>query len=172
MCLHVIVMGVSGSGKTTVGEALAKQLGFEMIEGDDYHPPSNVEKMAAGVPLTDEDREPWLQTLAGVLTDRHARKRGTVLACSALRRTYRDVVRSAVPADETFFVLLDADAETLRVRMQSRRGHYMPPGLLESQLATLELLQPDEPGVTVDATRPPADIVAEAVVAVRSHPQT
>lgn len=166
-CLHVIVMGVSGSGKTTVGQGLAKELDFELIEGDDYHPPQNVEKMAAGIPLTDEDRRPWLQTLAELLAERHARERGTVLACSALRHAYRDVLRSAVPADETFFVLLDADVETLRARMESRRGHYMPPALLESQLATLERLQPDEPGVILDATRPSKDVVTEAVSAMR-----
>ncbi len=169
MCQHVIVMGVSGSGKTTVGQGLAKELGFELIEGDDYHPPGNVQKMAAGIPLTDEDRRPWLQTLAELLADRHARGHGTVLACSALRRAYRDVLRSAVPADETFVILLEADAATLRSRMASRTGHYMPPALLESQLATLEPLQLDERGVVLNATRPPADVVADAVSAVRSH---
>ncbi len=170
ICKHIIVMGVSGSGKTTVGQALAEELAVEMIEGDDYHPPENVAKMAAGEPLTDEDRGPWLQTLAELLTDRHARRRGTVLACSALRRAYRDVLRSAVPADETFIIQLEADTETLRARMKSRRGHYMPPALLESQLATLEPLHPDEPGVTLDATRPPENLVSEAVAAVRSMP--
>lgn len=162
-------MGVSGSGKTTVGQALARELGFELIEGDDYHPPENVDKMAAGIPLTDEDRRPWLWMLAGLLADRHARREGTVLACSALRRAYRDVLRSAVPADETFFILLDADRETLRSRMKSRKGHYMPPALLESQLATLEPLEPDEPGVILDATQPPTAIVAVAISAVRSR---
>jgi gluconokinase len=163
-------MGVSGSGKTTVGQAVAEDLAFEMIEGDDYHPPENVAKMAAGEPLTDEDRWPWLETLAELVTDRHARGHGTVLACSALRRAYRDVLRSAVPANETFIIQLEADTGTLRARMKSRRGHYMPPDLLESQLAALEPLQPDEPGVILDATRPPEDLVREAVGAVRSMP--
>ena len=167
-CRHVLVMGVSGSGKTTIGHALAKQLGFEMIEGDDYHPPENVAKMTAGIPLTDEDRRPWLQALAELLADRHTRGRGTVLACSALRRAYRDVLRSAVPAVETFIVQLDADAERVRSRMESRVGHYMPPALLESQLATLERLEPDEPGVILDATGPPDVVIGEAISAVRS----
>jgi carbohydrate kinase (thermoresistant glucokinase family) len=165
----VIVMGVSGSGKTTVGEALAEELGFEMIEGDDYHPPENVAKMAAGTPLTDDDRRPWLQTLAGLLADRHARGQGTVLACSALRRAYREVLRAAVPADETFIILLEADAETLRARMKSRRGHYMPPALLESQLATLEPLHPEEPGVIIDAGRSEEAVTAESIAALRAH---
>ncbi len=165
-CLHIVVMGVSGSGKTTVGEGLAKELGFEMIEGDDYHPPENVAKMADGIPLTDEDRRPWLDTLAELLADRHGQGQGTVLACSALRRWYRDVLRSAVPADESFFILLDADEETLRSRMKSRKGHYMPPALLESQLATLEPLEPDEQGVTLDATQPPEVVVAAALSAI------
>jgi carbohydrate kinase (thermoresistant glucokinase family) len=167
-CRHITVMGVSGSGKTTVGRALAEELGFELIEGDDSHPPENVAKMAAGIPLTDEDRHPWLATLAALLADRHGRGEGTVLACSALRRSYRDILRSAVPDHESFFIQLDADEETLRSRMKSRKGHYMPPALLESQLATLEALEPDEPGVVLDATQPPDIVVAEAVSALRS----
>lgn len=161
-------MGVSGSGKTTVGEAVAGELGFELIEGDDYHPPANVAKMADGIPLTDEDRRPWLRTLAELLADRHSQGQGTVLACSALRRSYRDVLRSAVPDDESFFILLDADEETLRSRMKSRKGHYMPPALLDSQLATLEPLEPDERGGTLDATQPPQPVIAAALSAIRS----
>jgi gluconokinase len=167
-CRHVIVMGVSGSGKTTVGEGLAKELGFEMIEGDDYHPPANVEKMAAGIPLTDEDRRPWLATLAELLADRHARDRGTVLACSALRRSYRDVLRAAVPPGELFVIELDADPETLRARMAKRKGHYMPVSLLESQLATLEHLTSDEAGVIIDAGRSTDAVSAGAIAAVRT----
>ena len=168
MCRHIIVMGVSGSGKTTVGRSLAKALGFEMIEGDDHHPPENVAKMAAGIALTDEDRGPWLETLAGLLADRHARGQGSVLSCSALRRPYRDVLRAAVPDDETFMVQLEADRDTLRSRMASRTGHYMPPDLLESQLATLEPLEPDEPGVILDATQLPEVVAADAVSAIHS----
>ena len=159
-------MGVSGSGKSTVGAGLAAELGLEFIEGDEYHPAANVEKMAAGIPLTDEDREPWLRTLAGLVAERHSRGEGTVLACSALRRGYRDLLRAAVPDEESFVVLLDADAETLRARMGARRGHYMPRSLLASQLATLEPLDEDEPGAVVDASGSVADVTAAALSAL------
>jgi gluconokinase len=167
-CRHVIVMGVSGSGKTSVATALAEHLGFAMIEADDYHPKANVAKMAAGIPLTDEDRRPWLETLAGMLGDHHRQGDGTVLACSALRRAYRDVLRSALPPDEAFVVALEVDRDTLVARMAGRTGHYMPVSLLDSQLATLEPLGPDEHGVTVDADRPLADVVAAALAAVEA----
>ena len=161
-------MGVSGSGKTTVGQALADELGYELIEGDDHHPPENVEKMRAGTPLTDEDRRPWLETLAQLLGERHARDQGTVLACSALRRSYREVLRAAVPPEESFVIELDADPDTLRVRMANRKGHYMPVSLLESQLATLEHLTDDEAGVTIDAGRSTETVTADAIAAVRA----
>jgi gluconokinase len=159
-------MGVSGSGKSAIGTALEKELGFEFIEGDDHHLPENIEKMAAGIPLTDEDRGPWLRMLADLVAARHARDKATVLACSALRRTYRDVLRAAIPPDESFVIELDADRDTLSARMESRRGHYMPVSLLESQLATLEPLQPDEAGVRVDATRPVDVVVATALAGI------
>ena len=167
-CRHIVVMGVSGSGKTTIGQALAAELDLEMIEGDEYHPPENVAKMAAGIPLTDADRRPWLQTLADLLADRHSRSRGTVLACSALRRAYRDVLRSVVPGGETFTIQFDADPATLRSRMESRTGHYMPPALLDSQLTTLEPLQPDERGAVIDVTPPLAVVIEMALSALRS----
>jgi gluconokinase len=167
-CRHVIVMGVSGSGKTAVGKALADRLGLEFIEGDDYHPPANVEKMAAGIALTDEDRRPWLRALANLVVGRHARGAGTVLACSALRRAYRDVLRATVPSEESFVIQLDADAATLRSRLEHRRGHYMPASLLQSQLATLEPLEPDEAGAVIDATRPESDVATQALAAVRA----
>jgi gluconokinase len=138
-----------------------------MIEGDDHHPAVNVEKMAAGIPLTDEDRRPWLAILAGLLGDHHRRGDGTVLACSALRRAYRDVLRSAVPSAESFIVALDVDRDTLRTRMAGRTGHYMPVSLLVSQLATLEPLDADERGVTLDAGQPLDVVVAAAIAAVQ-----
>jgi gluconokinase len=167
--LHVIVMGVSGSGKSVVGTRLAAELGVEFIEGDDHHPPANVEKMAAGIPLTDEDRGPWLRALADLVAERHARGEGTVLACSALRRTYRDVLRTALPLEESFVIQLDADVETIRSRLVGRRGHYMPASLLESQLETLEPLETDEGGVVLDSTEPEPDVVARALAAVRAR---
>ena len=170
MCSHVIVMGVSGSGKSAIGTRLVAELGFEFIEGDDHHPRANVEKMATGIPLTDDDRRPWLDGLSHLLAERHRRGVATVLACSALRRVYRDVLRARVPPEETFIIELDADAATLEARMQERRGHYMPASLLASQLATLERLEPDEPGVTLDATRPLDLVVADAARAVLSTP--
>ncbi len=165
-CVHVLVMGVAGSGKSTVAAAIADLLGLEMIEGDALHPAANVEKMRRGVALTDEDRKPWLASLAGLLSERHAQRRGTVLACSALRRAYRDVLRAAVPAGETFIVELAADAATLRARMVHRPGHFMPVGLLDSQLATLEHIGGDEVGVVIDATAPLDVVVGEAAAAI------
>ena len=162
-CRHIIVMGVTASGKSKVAEALANELGVEMIEGDDHHPPANVEKMAAGIPLTDEDRRPWLETLARLVGEHHEQNESTVMACSALRRTYRDVLRSTVPPSESFVIELHADADTLRSRLEKRKGHFMPASLLESQLATLEHLQDDERGVILDATRPLDVVIADAV---------
>jgi gluconokinase len=168
MCSHIVVTGVSGSGKSAVAEPLAAVLGFEFIEADEHHPPANIEKMAAGIPLTDDDRRPWLDALARLLAERHRRGVATVLACSALRRAYRDVLRAAVPPDETFVIQLSADAATLEARMRRRRGHYMPASLLASQLATLEPLERDEAGVTLDATPPLDLVVADAATAVLS----
>jgi gluconokinase len=159
-------MGVAGSGKSTVAAALADLLGLEMIEGDALHPAANVEKMRRGVPLTDEDRQPWLASLAGLLADRHAHGRGTVLACSALRRAYRDVLRAAAPPDETFIVELAADATTLQARMVHRPGHFMPVGLLDSQLATLEDIGGDEVGVVIDAGAPLDVVISQGITAI------
>jgi gluconokinase len=159
-------MGVSGSGKSTIAERLAEPLGLEMIEGDDKHPPANVEKMEAGIPLTDDDRRPWLAALADILADRHRRSRGTVLACSALRRAYRDILRAVVPAGASFIVELDVNAPALAARMAARRGHFMPVSLLESQLATLERLSPDEAGAIIDASGSVDEVAAAAAAAL------
>ncbi len=166
--LHIVVMGVAGSGKSSVASALGEALGLEVIEGDEHHPPGNVAKMAAGVPLTDDDRRPWLQALADLVGARHSAGIGTVLACSALRRSYRDLLRSTVPGEEAFVLQLDADAETLRSRMAERTGHFMPVNLLDSQLETLEPLQGDEPGAVIDVTRPLDQVIGTAITAVRS----
>lgn len=159
--LHLVVMGVSGSGKTTIAQAINGRLGWQFAEGDDFHPPASVAKMAAGVPLTDADRWPWLQVLAEWTREQDRQGRSTVLTCSALRRAYRDVLREG--AERTFFVHLVGTKELLLQRM-SGREHYMPSSLLESQLDTLEPLAADEPGMVVDIAQPPASI-ADRVMA-------
>lgn len=150
-------MGVSGAGKTTVGHALAAQLHVPFVDGDDLHPAANVRKMASGTPLTDEDRAPWLTRVGEVL----ASASGIVVACSALRRAYRDAIRAVAP--DVVFVELDVDAPELESRLQARRHHYMPASLLPSQLASFEPLQDDETGVRVDAAGTPADVVARVL---------
>jgi gluconokinase len=150
----IIVMGVSGAGKTTLGQALAARLRHRFIEGDALHPPANVAKMSAGSPLDDEDRWPWLRACAAELAEA-ARQGGGVLACSALKRRYRDLLRERVGAP-VLFVLPELPVADLRRRLGERRGHYMPPGLLDSQLAALEPPDADEPVVSSDATRPVA----------------
>jgi gluconokinase len=164
--MHVVVMGVSSTGKTTVGEPLAEELGCEFIEGDELHPRHNIEKMSAGVPLTDEDRWPWLQAIAEMVAVKDYEGTSTVVTCSALRRSYRDVLRDAAP---TFFVHLHAPFDVLEQRMQHRTKHFMPTTLLESQFATLEPLGDDEPGAVVDVSGPLDEVVEEAVNAVRVH---
>ncbi len=158
----IVVMGVSGSGKTTVGTRLAEALGVDYAEGDEFHPPANVAKMAAGTPLDDADREPWLDALAGWLAERSGQ--GVVVTCSALKRIYRDRLRASAP--DAFFLHLDLPRGELERRLAGRRGHFMPPSLLDSQLATLEPLEPDEDGSTVDGTLSPEDLVREAVAAL------
>ena len=164
-------MGVSGTGKTTVAEALVEQLGWPFAEGDDFHPESNLAKMRSGRPLTDEDRLPWLETLAAWTADQHAKGRSTVLTCSALRRAARDVLRSG--ADGTLFCHLTGDKHELLGRMQGRE-HFFPPELLESQLDTLEPLQPDEDGFAVDSGAPVADLVEDVLdqLTRRGHPSS
>lgn len=151
--LQVVVMGVTGTGKSTIGALVAADLGVDLIEGDAYHPPTNIDKMSSGRALTDEDRRAWLETLAGLLVEEQARGRTAVLACSALRRAYRDILRGDLPVDEVFFVHLHAAFEVLDARMRARE-HFMPPSLLESQLDTLEELEDDEQGMVVDVAEP------------------
>lgn len=155
--ISIVVMGASGCGKSTVGRELAERLGLEFKDGDDLHPASNVAKMAAGDALTDEDRWPWLALVGQWLAERS--QTGAVVACSALRRSYRDVLRGAA-GDGTLFVYLDLPEAVLLERVKSRE-HFFPPHLLTSQLATLEALHPDEVGVRVDGTLPVADLVEQ-----------
>lgn len=157
----VVVMGVSGSGKTTVAERLAERLHWEFAEGDDFHPRANVEKMAAGHPLDDDDRWPWLRTIGGWVDRREASGRSVVVTCSALKRSYRDLLREGRPS--VWFAYVTVDAEVLRARLRERTGHYMPASLLESQLATLEPLQPDEAGAEISGAAPPDAVVDDLI---------
>ena len=151
----VVLMGVEGTGKTTLGRLLAAELGWTFVEGDDFHPPANVDKMRRGEPLTDTDREPWLRALRARIHELLAAERPAVVACSALKQRYRAVLASGRP--EVMFVHLTAPPTVIRDRLRQRAGHFMPPGLLASQLATLE-----EPAgvLAVDVTSPPAESVA------------
>lgn len=164
----VVVMGVSGSGKTTIGALVAHGAGIPFLDADSLHPLANVRKMAAGTPLEDADRRPWLDTVGERLREAGREGTGLVLACSALKRRYRDRIRRA--ASGTVFLHLHGTPDVLTSRMEGRSEHFMPASLLASQLDTLEPLGPDEPGCALDVDRPVEDIVAEAVEALRAHP--
>lgn len=157
----VVVMGVCGCGKSSVAGAIANETGWTFIEGDDLHPASNREKMASGTPLTDEDRWPWLDHIAAVAGQAAADGNGAVVACSALKRTYRDRLRCAGP--NVRFVHLDGDEKLIETRMHARRDHFMPTGLLASQLATLEPPADDEHVLVYDIQIPATDIAARAL---------
>ncbi|GAB2876476.1 gluconokinase [Nocardioides pacificus] len=164
---HLVVMGVSGVGKSTVALRLAADLGLESAEGDDFHPEANIAKMSSGRPLTDEDRWPWLEALADWTAECREAGVSTVLMCSALRRVYRDVLRRADP--DTFFVHLHGEESLLADRM-SGREHFMPASLLRSQLETLEELEPDESGIALDVSSSVDEIVERAEAALRATP--
>jgi carbohydrate kinase (thermoresistant glucokinase family) len=153
-----VVMGVSGSGKSVIGAAFARSLGVDFVEGDAYHTVANVERMSRGVPLTDDDRAEWLRSLAARIRKAKDSGTGLVVSCSALKRSYRDILRGA--ATELQFVFLQGSRPLLAERLTSRRGHYMPSSLLESQLATLEEPSPDERAWVCDIGESPEDIVA------------
>jgi carbohydrate kinase (thermoresistant glucokinase family) len=156
-----LIMGISGCGKSTVGRILAQTLGVDFVEGDDYHSRENVERMAVGIPLTDLDRADWLSALANRI--RLARDSGTgvVLTCSALKRSYRDILRSGAP--DLQFIFLDGSRSVIAERLNERRGHFMPPSLLDSQLATLEKPSPDENAWTFDVSESAQEIVDDIV---------
>jgi len=158
---RIVVAGPSGAGKSVVGAALARALGVPFLDADPLHPESNVEKMAAGIPLTDDDRLPWLELVGQALA---ASSDGLVVACSALRRSYRDLIRDAAPT--TVFVALQVDPALLRERVAGRDDHFMPVSLLDSQLAALEPLGGDEPGVTVDNVGELPDVVGRVLDAL------
>ena len=151
----IVFTGVSGAGKTTVGKLMAQELGWPFYEGDDYHPAVNIEKMIRGVALTDEDRRPWLEALRALIATILARGDNAVVACSALKQSYRAMLRSA---GAVVFVHLKVNRKLVRERLQNRQGHFMNPGLVDSQFATLEEAQT---ALTMDAALPPDEIVRQ-----------
>ena len=161
-------MGVSGVGKSTVAKGLSTILGWTFAEGDAFHPQANVDKMASGHPLTDDDRWPWLRSIGDWMSDEIALGHSTVVTCSALRRVYRDLLRDGRP--EVVFCHLVAGEELIGERMERRTDHYMPASLLPSQLATLEPLEPDEPGVEVSVDGEAAEVIARAMAALDLAP--
>jgi gluconokinase len=162
----VVVMGVAGTGKTTIGPLLAARLGVPYAEGDDFHPPANIAKMSAGTPLDDADRWPWLDAIGHWAHGRAGL--GGVVSSSALKRSYRDRLRAAAPG--IVFVHLTGDRRLIEDRMGHRQGHFMPTALLDSQFATLQPLEPDEAGVAVDVSGGPEEITERAVRALAALP--
>ena len=163
----IVVMGVSGSGKTSVAVELARRLGWDYIEGDDLHPEANVGKMRAGVALDDEDRWPWLREVAAVIGERERAGTSFLVTCSALKRSYRDLLRDGHPS--VWFAHVDPSEEALTERLRGRTGHYMPPSLLGSQLATLEPLAPDEPGAAVPGEDSVEQTTTDLLAALREE---
>ncbi|WP_433758308.1 gluconokinase [Nocardia sp. CA-135398] len=166
----IVVMGVSGTGKTTIARLLATRLGIPFADADDFHPPANITKMSSGIPLDNSDREPWLFAVGRWLHDRYTAGTGGVVACSALKRRYRDILHASTPT--VFFLLLTADRERLIERMARRRGHYMPVALLDSQLSALEPLHPTERGAVLHADQTPDSVAEAAAALLREHPST
>jgi carbohydrate kinase (thermoresistant glucokinase family) len=163
----VVVMGVSGSGKTTIAATLAERMGWRLLEGDAYHPPENVAKMRAGTPLTDADRWPWLRTIAAEIDAARTSAQPLVVACSALKRAYRDVIIG--DRSDVVLVHLAGSVDTIGTRLRDRAGHFMPPGLLDSQFATLEAPAADESPIVVAVTAPPDAIADRIIVELRKR---
>lgn len=161
----IVVMGVSGSGKTTVARLLADRLGLPYAEADDFHPAANIAKMSAGIPLDDEDRAPRLRALGGWLGAHGRAGSGGVVTCSALKRGYRDILRAGCP--DIFFLHLDGSHQLVEHRLAARTGHFMPASLLDSQYALLEPLQADEHGAVLDVGPTPEHLVEKAVELLR-----
>ncbi|WP_040815858.1 gluconokinase [Nocardia concava] len=168
----VVLMGVSGSGKSTVAGMLVSTLGWDLLEGDDLHPTANIAKMAAGYALTDADRQPWLEAIAQWMSKEVAAGRSAVVTCSALKRSYRNVLRGGMtghPEAVLTFVHLTGSREDLQRRLTARMDHFMPPGLLDSQLETLETPGPDEHIVSIEIGPPPNEVAAATLAAIRAH---
>lgn len=166
----LLVMGVAGSGKSTIAALMAGRLGWTFRDADDFHPPENVAKMSAGVPLTDADREPWLAAIAAWIDEKRATGRKGVVTCSALKRAYRDVLIGG--RDDVRLVFLQGDRALVGARMAARRDHFMPTALLDSQFATLEAPTPDEQPVVVHVGGAPEEIVAAILSALDLAPVT
>jgi gluconokinase len=158
-----VVMGVSGSGKSLIGAAFARALNVAFVEGDAYHPAENVARMAAGIPLTDADRAGWLRALAARIREAEDAGTGLVVTCSALKRSYRDVLRGDADADDVRFIFLKGPRTLIAERLAGRSGHFMPASLLDSQFAALEEPTPDERALECDIAQSPEDIVAALV---------
>ncbi|SER85139.1 gluconokinase [Corynebacterium cystitidis] len=161
---NIVVMGVSGSGKSTIGHMLGEQLGLPYKDGDELHPQRNIDKMAEGIPLTDDDRWPWLQLIGEWLADH---PEGGLIGCSSLKRSYRDKIREFAP--DAIFVHVHGQRDLLFSRMSVRPGHFMPASLLDTQLEILEPLGDDEVGKVFDIENPPAEIVAQAAAWVEEQ---
>ncbi|WP_449372665.1 gluconokinase [Arthrobacter psychrolactophilus] len=165
---HLVVMGVAGSGKSTIAAALSQHLGWACAEADEFHPQSNIDKMTQGIPLQDDDRWPWLREIQGWMTSQAAAEKSTVLTCSALKQSYRTLLSEA--KGRVLFIHLDGGAELISQRMQGREGHFMPPTLLPSQLATLESLTDSElaaGSLRLDISKSPEEIVATVLDAIK-----
>lgn len=161
----IVVMGVSGAGKTTIAEALAERLGYTCRDADEFHPPSNIAKMSAGTPLTDDDRWPWLRAIAAAIDEAGKTGKPMVVTCSALKHAYRDVLLHG--RDDVVFAYLKGSRELIAARLKQRKGHFMPPALLDSQFATLEEPRPDEPVITLDIDHPVNEIVDTLVATLQ-----
>ncbi len=168
----IVVMGVAGSGKSVCGAALARAAGIDFVDGDALHPAANVTKMSGGHALSDEDRWPWLDRVGAVLADCRAHPQGVVIACSALRRRYRDRIRAGASPSAPVFVFIDITPEVARVRLANRPGHFMPASLVDSQFETLERPGSDERDVlTIEETGGVAATVQTAIDALRTMPR-
>ena len=164
---HLVVMGVAGSGKSTIAAALSQQLGWACAEADEFHPQTNIQKMSQGIPLQDEDRWPWLQQIQNWMTTQAKAGKSTVLTCSALKQRYRQLLAQA--EGRVLFLHLHGEADLIGQRMQGREGHFMPPTLLPSQLATLEPLSDDElatGSLRLDISKSPEELVSTIVASL------
>lgn len=169
MAIHIVVMGVAGCGKSTVSEAIRDQLGYTLAEGDDFHPKANIDKMSAGIALTDEDRWPWLDLINKWMVARESLGENTVVSSSALKRSYREVLSKNL---NVYFLHLNGSHELIAQRLKDRKGHFMPPSLLPSQFAILEPLDKEENGTVISIEGSVEDMVHRAIEAVKSYEQS